>query len=64
MTKWLNKTFRITRPAMQLIFHHLRQCYSWNLHFEISPPRESVLQDKGRHQCKSQLQMHQMKALD
>lgn len=43
MTKWLNKTVRFTRAALQLICHHLRLCYSWNSHFEISPPRESVL---------------------
>lgn len=55
MTKWLNKTFRFTKPAMQLISYHLRQCYSRNSHFEISPPGESVLYDKGRHQCKAQL---------
>lgn len=63
MTKWLNKTLQFTKPAMQLISHHVRQCYSWNLHFEISPPGELVLQDKGRHRCKAQLQMHQIKVL-
>lgn len=46
MTKWLNKTFRFTKPAMQLISQHLRQCYFWNSNFEISPPRESVLRTK------------------